>query len=285
MPFILLSILLLLFNTFDTTLPYSFVSKKAVVTGGSGGIGSAIAKALAEKGAKVIVHYNTRNEGAKATKQCIIDNGGQCDGIIQSDFTDPNNICALMNSVDEIWGGKIDILINNAGLITKLAVEDEDDHVTSWTETIQVNLNAPYQLSKLAHARMKNQRDGGVIINVSSIHGSGSVEYMVAYAASKAGMDRMTAGLSCEWANDGVRVNAVAPGIVPVERTQDILNTKASQDMWLPHLPVGRMGTVEEIASSVVYLCESQWSSGTILTIDGGMSARTNMPFRPKPLA
>ena len=188
-----------------------------------------------------------------------------------------------MNTMDQEWDGEIDILVNNAGLITKLAAEDEDENVSSWLETIQVNLNAPYQLSKLAYERMRKKNDGGVIVNVSSIHGSISVENMVAYAASKAGMDRMTAGLSNEWAKDGVRVNAVAPGIVPVERTQKVLETKEAQDMWLPHLPVGRMGHVKEIAHSVVYLCESEWTSGTVLTIDGGMTARSNMPFRPKP--
>ena len=122
-----------------------------------------------------------------------------------------------------------------------------------------------------------------MIINVSSIHGSIGVENMVAYAASKAGMDRMTAGLSNEWARDGIRVNAVAPGIVPVERTQKILETEEAQNMWLPHLPVGRMGDVKDISHAVVYLCENEWTSGTVLTIDGGMTARSNIPFRPKP--
>lgn len=264
---------------------YSFVNKKALITGSSGGIGSAIAKELASKGARTIIHYNTREQGAKDTKQSIIDNGGICDGIIQCDFRKSSNVVDMMKVIDDdnIWGGEIDILINNAGLITKLATEDEDDEVSSWAETMQVNLNAPYQLSKLAHGRMKDQEEGGVIVNVSSIHGSISVEWMTAYAASKAGMDRMTAGLSNEWAKDKVRVNAVAPGIVPVERTQKILETKEAQDMWLPHLPVGRMGTVEDIAHSVVYLCENEWTTGAILTVDGGMTARSNMPFRPKP--
>jgi len=108
---------------------------------------------------------------------------------------------------------------------------------------------------------------------------------MSAYATSKAGMDRMTATLASEWAKDNVRVNVVAPGIVPVERTREVLAQKEVQDMWLPHLPVGRMGTVEECAHSVVYLCENEWTTGTILTLDGGMTARANMPFRPKPVA
>ena len=274
----------LLFIIAHPTNAFSFANKKALITGSSGGIGSSIAQELANKGARVIVHYKTRYEGAKATKQAILDNGGICDGLVQCDFTNPSNINQMMEIVDEKWDGGIDILINNAGLITKLAAEDEDEDFTSWMETIQVNLNAPYQLSTLAHRRMKHQKEGGVIINVSSIHGSIGVDWMTAYAASKAGMDRMTARLSNEWAKDGVRVNAIAPGIVPVERTDAILSQQSSQDMWLPHLPVGRMGTVEECAHAVVYLCENEWTSGSILTLDGGMTARSNMPFRPKPV-
>ena len=125
---------------------------------------------------------------------------GICDGIVQCDFTKPSNIQTLFEQVDLIWDGEIDILVNNAGLITKLATEHDNEDITNWLDTIQVNLNAPYQLSKLAHERMRNQQDGGVIINVSSIHGSISVEYMTAYAASKAGLDRLTAGLASEWA-------------------------------------------------------------------------------------
>lgn len=262
---------------------FTFVGKKVLVTGSSGGIGAAIAIELAKKGCRVMIHYNTRYNGAVATKKSIIDNGGICDGLIQCDFRNPGNINEMIKIIDDQWEGEIDILVNNAGLITKLAVEDEDDQFSSWMDTIQVNLNAPYQLSKLAFERMKKQKDGGHIINISSIHGSVSCEYMVAYAASKAALDRMTAGLSNEWARAGVRVNAVAPGIVPVERTENVLKTKSSQDLWLPHLPVGRMGTVEECAHAVVYLCENEWTSGSVITLDGGMIARINMPFRPRP--
>jgi Dehydrogenases with different specificities (related to short-chain alcohol dehydrogenases) len=262
---------------------FSFVGKKVLVTGSSGGIGAAIAKELAKRGCRVMVHYNSRYGGALATKQSIVDSGGICDGLIQCDFRDPSNIHKMMQIIDGQWEGEIDILINNAGLITKLSAEDEDDQFSSWMDTIQVNLNAPYQLSKLAFDRMKRQKGGGNIINISSIHGTVSCEYMVAYAASKAALDRMTAGLSNEWARAGVRVNAVAPGIVPVERTEDVLKSKSSQDMWLPHLPVGRMGTVEECAHAVTFLCENEWTSGSVITLDGGMTARINMPFRPRP--
>lgn len=84
---------------------------------------------------------------------------------------------------------------------------------------------------------------------------------------------------------EGVRVNAIAPGIVPVERTVAALSDPAAQELWKPHLPVGRMGTVEEIGVATVQLCTNEWMSGTVLTVDGGMIARANMPFRPRPPA
>merc|ERR1719253_268993 len=118
-PLIILASLL-----YKKTSAYSLINKKALITGSSGGIGAGIAKELAAKGAHVLLHYNSRHQGAISTKQHIVENGGVCDGIIQCDFRNPKNICDMMKLVDDIWGtNEIDILVNNAGLITKLAAE------------------------------------------------------------------------------------------------------------------------------------------------------------------
>lgn len=109
----------------------------------------------------------------------------------------------------------------------------------------QVNLHAPVQLSRLAHKRMKRKGSGTIIMN-SSIHGTHSVEWMIQYAASKAALDQVAKGLSSEWGRDGVRVNSIAPGVVPVERTESLLNSPEAQAMWLPHLPVGKMVYLNE---------------------------------------
>lgn len=281
-----------------TPLPLS--GKTAFITGSSGGIGKAIAKTFAEQGADVILHYNLRKDGADTSceeinsahkdainrsSQGIGENNipGRCLGIIHADFRNPEEVSSLFNTImnDILEDKQLDILINNAGIVTKLAVEDDDDELSVWHETMAVNLHAPLQLMRLAHGHMKSK--GGVIINNTSIHGSRSVEFMNAYAASKAALDSLTRGLALEYAADGVRVNAIAPGVVPVERTEEIFSDQNVVDMWTPHLPVGRLGSVEDIADATLLLATNEWMTGSILTVDGGMTARANMPRRPRP--
>eukprot|EP00977_Amphora_coffeiformis_P017897 scaffold6007_cov183-Amphora_coffeaeformis.AAC.21 len=269
---------------------YSLEGKRALVTGSSGGIGAGIAKELAKHGAHVLVHYHTRHEGAIATQSAIEREGGICVGIVQCDFRSPQAMDQLFdNVVDKVWPEGLDILVNNAGIVTKLALEDDDKHLSAWHETLQVNLHAPLQLSRLAHCRMANKRSngrgGGVILNVSSIHGERSVEYMVAYAASKAALDCLTRGLALEYATDGIRVNGIAPGVVPVERTAQVFHDPKVVDMWTQHLPTGKVGSVEEVAQATIPLCTNEWITGTTWVIDGGMLARSNTPIRPKPPA
>uniref|UniRef100_A0A6U5E7P8 Glucose 1-dehydrogenase n=1 Tax=Corethron hystrix TaxID=216773 RepID=A0A6U5E7P8_9STRA len=261
---------------------YPLAGKTALVTGSSGGIGAAIAISLASSGADVIVHYNKRREGAASTCRRIDSSpGGRCLGMVRADFRDPCGVEEMFLAATR--DARVDILVNNAGIVTKLAVEDDDDDLSVWHETMAVNLHAPVQLSRLAHKHMKANGGNGVIVNNSSIHGAVSVEYMTAYAASKAALDSVTRGLALEYAADRVRVNAVAPGVVPVERTEKILNRPESQSLWAPHLPVGRMGTTEEVAEVVLGMVCNEWVNGAVWTVDGGMLARSNMPIRPRP--
>lgn len=278
-PFLLLSAIIVLLCHEQTAALMSLTGKRALVSGSSGGIGAAIAKRLAQEGAHVLVHYHTRRDGAIATKNEI---GGMCSGILQCDFRSPKAITQMMERVDDVWPEGFDVLINNAGIVTKMASDDDDEDLSAWHETLAVNLHAPLQLSRLAKRRMKND-DGGVIINVSSIHGERSVEFMTAYAASKAALDSLTRGLALEYAPDKVRVNAIAPGVVPVERTATAFADPNVVNMWLPHLPVDRLGNVESIADATIPLITNDWVTGTVWTIDGGMMARSNMPIRPRP--
>ena len=276
------SAILVVSTLLHATESLQLAGKRALVTGSSGGIGAAIAKRLASEGAEVMVHYNTRRDGAMATHKSIVAAGGTCSGILKCDFRSPSAISKMFSLVDEIWQDGLDILINNAGIVTKLASDDDTDDLSMWHETMQVNLHAPLQLSRLARRRMMLKDGGGVIINVSSIHGEQSVEWMTAYAASKAALDSLTRGLAMEYAPE-VRVNAIAPGVVPVERTAAAFDNPQVIDMWLPHLPAGDLGTVQQVAEATIPLCTNAWITGTIWKVDGGMLARANMPFRPRP--
>jgi glucose 1-dehydrogenase len=279
---ILLSVILIASTLLDVVEALQLAGKRALVTGSCGGIGAAIAKRLASEGAEVMIHYNTRRDGAIATQESIVNAGGTCSGILKCDFRSPSAISKMFSLVDEIWEDGLDILINNAGIVTKLASDDDTEDLSAWHETMQVNLHAPLQISRLARRRMLKDDGGGVIVNVSSIHGEQSVEWMTAYAASKAALDSLTRGLALEYAPE-VRVNAIAPGVVPVERTAAAFDNPQVVDMWLPHLPTGDLGTVEQVAEATLPLCTNEWITGTIWKVDGGMLARANMPFRPRP--
>lgn len=286
------SIIVIFFSVFQPEAilvqAYSIEGKRALVTGSSGGIGRGIASKLAQQGAHVMIHYHVRQQGAEETEKLIqaqAQNGGSCAGILQSDFRNPANIYRMFQEIDTIWNDGIDILVNNAGSITKQAIEDDDENLTSWRDTLEVNLNAPRLLSQLALERMKNRQlnSGGVIINVSSIHGEKSNEYMSAYAVSKAALDMLTRSMAIEFAQYNVRVNAIAPGVVVVERTAEIFNNPENVIPWTDRLLVNQLGSVKEIADATIPLITNDWITGTIWQIDGGMMARANFPIRERP--
>lgn len=308
-------VLVVVWTVPTSTSAYSLAGKRALVTGSSGGIGKAIAIELAVRhGCHVVVHFHERKQGAIATADAITKHGGVCAGIIQADFRDATQIHQMVRHMDEtIWPNDDDdgwdILVNNAGIVSKLALEDDTDDLTAWHECMAVNLHAPRLLSHLALQRMrrqsknKNGQQRGVILNIGSIHSEKSNEYMAAYASSKAALDSLTRAMALEYAPYGVRVNCLAPGVVPVERTWSafygdeldgnedinekrphILQPSAMAESWMAHIPLRELGTVEQIAQAAIPLLTNDWLTGTVFQIDGGMMARCNMPPRPRPL-
>lgn len=270
--------------------------KRVLVTGSSGGIGKGIAKCLAAHGAHVLLHYHTRHAGVQATRDEIRAAGvGVVAGIVQCDFRLNDNIHRLFDQdIDGLWPDGLDCVVNNAGLITKLALEDDTGDLSAWHETLQVNLHAPRLISHLAMRRMKkrqqssngssnNNNSSSVILNVSSIHGERSNEYMGAYAVSKSALDALTRTMALEYAPHGIRVNAIAPGVVPVERTAQAFATQHVAQGWKHHIPLRTLGTVEQVAEACLPLITNEWITGTIWQVDGGMMARSNMPERARP--
>jgi len=274
-------------TTASTTSPtYDLKGKRVLVTGSSGGIGRAIALKLAQEGASVLIHYHVREQGALETQRLILEQGGSCAGIVQCDFRNLSTILPLFQQqIDqEIWKEGLDILINNAGAVSKLAMEDDDEQLTQWHDTLNVNLHAPRLLSQLALQRMKHRPNGGgVIINVSSIHGERSNEYMSAYAVSKAGLEMLTRSMAMEFAPYNVRVNAIAPGVVVVERSADVFADPTNVKPWTDRLLTEQLGAADQIAHAMLPLITNEWITGTIWQIDGGMMARANMPPRDRP--
>jgi glucose 1-dehydrogenase len=263
----------------ETVCYPEFSGKRVLVTGASGGIGAAIARAFGHNGARVVVHYRTRQAGAEQSADVIRTAGGEA-VMIQADLRSESAIERLVAESESTWGG-IDILINNAGVVLK--AEIADTAAAWWDDTMNINLRAPYLLARRVALGMIDRGSGGSIINNTSIHGHRSVEHFAAYAASKAALDAVTRVMALEWAEDSIRVNAVAPGVVPVERSRDLL--EATADLWLPHIPLNRYGTVDDIANLTLFLCSNQasWISGQIYTADGGMTSRLDMPHRPRP--
>ena len=308
---------------------YSVAGKTALVTGSAGGIGKGIAKALADKGAKIVVHYHTRETEARAFSKEL--GPERCLGVVHCDFRNISSIPSFFGRVrdlcrsaaeEEVDDGsgsstlytpKLDILVNNAGAITKLALEDDDENLTVWQNTMAVNLHAPNLLGKLFaeqfregneddlctatnksgnNSNMNNRNLGGVILNVGSIHGDRSNEYMGAYAASKAALESLTRTQAMEYGRMGnkdnssntIRVNLIAPGIVPVERTEQFFRENPQVlESWTDRIPLGRAGTVEQVAAASLAMIENEWVTGAVWQIDGGMMARGNMPQRDRP--
>lgn len=241
---------------------FDLTGKTALVTGASGGIGGAVARALAAQGAKVALS-GTRVAPLEALAAEI--EGAH---VLPCDLSDAEAVEALPKRAVEAMGG-VDILVNNAGITRDqlfMRMSDED-----WATVIAVNLTSVMRLSRGVLRGMMKARHGR-IINVSSIVGVTGNPGQANYAASKAGVIGMSKSLAAEVASRGVTVNCVAPGFIATPMT-DALNEE-QRGRILGQIPAGRMGASEEIAAAVVYLAsaEAAYVTGQTLHVNGGMA-------------
>ena len=236
----------------------SLEGKRALVTGGSRGIGRAVALELGRAGADVVVGYRSEAGGAEAVASEI---GGRA---VQADVSDPEEAKAL---VDE--AGDIDVLVNNAGTTRDgvLARMLDDD----WRTVLETNLSSTFYTCRAA-ARGMMKRRGGAIVNVSSIVGVHGNWGQTNYAASKAGIIGFTKSLARELGSRGVRANVVAPGYVKTALT-DAIPDEARATM-LGNTPLGRLGDPENVAAAVRFLVsdEASFITGEVLLVDGGLA-------------
>lgn len=243
---------------------FDLTGKVALVTGASGGIGGAIARALHAQGAAVVLS-GTRAEALDALKSEL----GERAFTATCNLSDPASVEALPKAAEEAAGAPIDILVNNAG-ITKdnlfMRMKDEE-----WDQVLAVNLTAAFRLSRAVMRPMMKKR-WGRIIQIASIVGATGNPGQANYAAAKAGLVGMSKSLAAEVASRGITVNAVAPGFIGTAMT-DSLNDAQKQAIFA-RIPQGRMGAPEEIAAAVVYLAsqEAAYVTGETIHINGGMA-------------
>lgn len=240
------------------------------MTGGSTGIGAAVAKALAESGARVAINYLAGPDEAEALVAEIKNRGGETLAL-QADVADAGAVHAMFRQLDQAWGG-LDILINNAGIDGTRAVAWEAE-VPAWKKVIEVNLYGAFHCAQQALKRMVAQR-AGVVVNTSSVHEVIAWGGYSAYASSKAALGMLTKTLAQEAAPFGVRVLAIAPGAVRTPINRDVWQDPAGMKDLAAKIPLGRIGEPEEIARMVVVLASdvASYMTGRTVYVDGGMT-------------
>lgn len=242
---------------------FDLTGKCALVTGASGGLGSAIARTLHAAGAKVALS-GTREAPLKALAEEL----GEGAYVVPANLSDPDSVAALPKAAIEAMGA-VDILVNNAGITRdniSMRLKDAD-----WDDVMQVNLKAAFKLTQGVMRGMMKSRNGR-IINITSIVGVTGNPGQVNYAASKAGMIGMSKSFAHELASRNITVNCIAPGFIESPMTDEL--TDEQKTSLLVNVPAGRLGKGDEIAAGVLYLAssEAQYITGQTLHINGGMA-------------
>lgn len=253
--------------------------KRVLITGASSGIGAGMAKVLAREKCRLVLHYCRNETGIQHTLDAVEGLGAEAT-VLQCDFRALSSLSPFFSQADSVYQG-LDGLVNNAGVVSKVvSLKDVDGQ--QFAETLNVNLHAPYQLSTLFAQACIAAKRPGAIVNNSSIHAQATCELFSAYAASKAGLDAITKVQAVEWGAYQIRVNVLAPGVVPVERTDKILSEPSMAKKWHDRTPLGRYGTPEEMGEMTAFMLSDQarWMTGSVITLDGGLIARGNYPTR-----
>ncbi|HEY8309132.1 MAG TPA: SDR family oxidoreductase [Gemmatimonadaceae bacterium] len=242
--------------------------KRAVVLGGTSGIGHAIALALSDAGAEVVAS-SRRADAVDATARAIEQRGGKT-ARLTSDVADRGSLEALREAVERQLG-PVSILFNCAGMTQRIPTLDCTEEL--WDAIIDTNLTGTLRACQ-TFGRGMVERGYGRIVNIASLATFVAFMEVAPYSASKAGVGALTKSLAVEWARDGVTVNAIAPGIFPTALNSAIIDSPRGQEL-LMRTPMGRFGKVEELTGTAVFLAsdEASFITGEIIVVDGGMLA------------
>ena len=252
-----------------TNALFDLSGKTALVTGGGSGLGHAIARGLAEAGAKVIVNGRGRDKLAHAANELI--KGGLRAGTAAFDVTDSAAVNAGVTALLSEHGA-VDILVNNAGIQQRQPIEDFSDE--DWMRVMNTNINAAFFVSRALIPQMKT-RSSGKIINICSVLSFISRPSIVPYATSKGGLAMFTKGLAVELAPHGIQSNGIAPGFYKTEMNTALF-TNPEFDAWVcKRTPAARWGDPSELAGAAVFLASaaSNYVNGQILAVDGGFTS------------
>lgn len=247
-------------NLFDLT------GKTAIVTGGNRGLGKGIAEGLCEAGAKVVIISSGDSVYESARELC--EKGFQVYGM-KCDLASEAQIKMVFTQAMNALGGKLDIMVNNAGIQRRNKCEEF--LLSDWDDILNVNLRAVFTLCQLAGCEMiKN--GGGKIINMASMLSFFGGFTVPAYAASKGGVAQLTKALSNEWASKGINVNAIAPGYMATELNARLIEDEKRNAEILGRIPMGRWGNADDIKGIAIFLASgaSDYLSGAVIPVDGG---------------
>jgi len=244
------------------------VKKVAIVTGGSRGIGKAVAKLFVQEGANVMITSKNLKNLEKTANE--IGNVSYAAG----DIKDEKQVQDVVKKTIAAYG-KIDILVNNAGIFPAIKPLHKISE-QEWNEVIDVNLNGQFRFTKMVIPFM--EKNGGSIINVSSDAGLKAFENFQAdaYTASKGALVLLTKALAIEYAKLNIRVNCVCPGVIETDMSMPYISNESDKKMVQSEHPLGRIGTVDDVANAILYFAanDSSWTTGAVLAVDGGSTAK-----------
>jgi len=244
--------------------------KTALVTGASVGLGAAIAIALAEAGADIACHGNTREPNDTCERIAGL---GRRTLAVKGDLSKRESSNSIISETISVFE-KIDILINNAGTIRRAPAIDFSEE--DWDTVIEVNLSSVFRLSQLAGKNMIERGEGGKIVNIASLLSFQGGITVPSYAASKGGVAQLTKALANEWASKKINVNAIAPGYMKTDNTTALQKDETRNRQILERIPAGRWGEAEDLAGAAVFLSSSasDYLHGHVLVVDGGWMGR-----------